>query len=51
MVRITFRHRAGQTPQVMVVEHDELNAWISHSQEQMFSIEAEFIGLSEIGRA
>ena len=51
MVRITFRHRAQQAPQVLVVEHHELNAWIQDAGRQMFSVEAEFIGLSEIGQA
>ena len=51
MVRITFRHRAEQAPQVLVVEHHELKAWIHDSGRHMFSVEAEFIGLSEIGQA
>ena len=51
LLRITFRQRPEQDPQVVVLEHDELNAWISSSGRDMFSVEAEFIGLSEIGRA
>ena len=51
MVRITFKHRAEQAPRVVVIEHHELGAWINDSGTHMFSVVAEFIGLSEIGRA
>ena len=51
LVRITLKHRTESNPHVVVIEHDELNAWITHSRKHRFSFEAEFIGRSELGRA
>ena len=51
LVRITLKHRTELTPHVVVIEHDELGAWINHSRKHRFSFEAEFIGRSELGRA
>jgi hypothetical protein len=51
LVRIILKNRAEPDPYVLVIEHGELNAWITHSRKHRFSFEAEFIGHSELGRA
>jgi hypothetical protein len=51
LVRIILKNRAEPDPYVLVIEHGELNGWITHSRKHRFSFEAEFIGRSELGRA
>ena len=51
LVRVTLRHREELDAHVVVIEYDEVNAWINHSRKHKYSFEAEFIGRSELGRA
>ena len=51
MVRLTIKHRAERSTHVIVIEHEELNRWITHSRRHGFSLEAESLGSSEVGRA
>ena len=51
MVRLTIKHRAESTAHVIVIEHDELNAWIGQMRTYGFSLEAESLGSSEVGWA
>ena len=43
-VRLTIKHPAELTAHVIVVEHDELNAWIRQMRRYGVSIEAESRG-------
>ena len=51
MVRLTIKHRAGQFTRVVIIEHDDLDIWITSSRTYGFSLEAESLGPSEVGRA
>ena len=51
LVRIILKNRAQLDPYVLVIEHGELNGWITYSRKHRCSFEAEFIGRSELGRA
>jgi len=51
MVQLTLRHHAGRRKHVIVIEHHELNDWISCSRTHGLSLEAKSIGPSEVGRA
>jgi len=51
LVRITLKHQAEADSRVVVIAHNEVNGWITHSRKHGFSFEAEFIGRSELGRA
>jgi hypothetical protein len=51
MVRLTIKHRAGRFKRVVVIEHDDLDIWIRSSRTYGFSLEAESLGSSEVGRA
>jgi len=44
MVRLTVKHPADFCSQVIVIEYDELNAWITRSRADGFSVEAEKLG-------
>ena len=51
MVRLTIKHRAGRFTRVVVIEHDDLDTWITSSRTYGFSLEAESLGSSEVGTA
>ena len=51
MVRLTIKHRAGRFTRVIVIEHDDLEIWITSSRTYGFSLETESLGSSEVGRA
>lgn len=51
MVRLTVKHPADVRTQVIVIEYDELKAWMKRSRADGFSVEAEPLGSSEVGTA
>jgi len=48
MVRIALKHSAEDRTHVVVIEHDELCAWIDHARKHGFSFEAESLGWSQV---
>jgi hypothetical protein len=51
MVRLTIKHRAGRFKRIVVIEHGDLDIWITSSRTYGFSLEAESLGSSEVGTA
>ena len=51
IVRLTIKHRPERFTCVVVIEHDDLDMWITSSRTYGFSLEAESLGSSEVGRA